>query len=145
MNFVNAPFIAKERGIEIKETKSEGSGDYQNMLVLKVKYDGNENEIAGTLYGRKDPRIVRIDNFPVEVMPEGMLLYIQNNDMPGVIGNIGMILGENGINIARMHFGRELKGGRAISVVSVDAEIPDDIVNKIKAMPNINQVKIIRL
>ncbi|HDL20730.1 MAG TPA: ACT domain-containing protein, partial [Nitrospirae bacterium] len=71
--------------------------------------------------------------------------YIQNNDMPGVIGNIGMILGENGINIARMHFGRELKGGRAISVVSVDAEIPDDIVNKIKAMPNINQVKIIRL
>ncbi|HDZ88590.1 MAG TPA: phosphoglycerate dehydrogenase, partial [Nitrospirae bacterium] len=93
VNFVNAPFIAKERGIEIKETKSEGSGDYQNMLVLKVKYDGNENEIAGTLYGRKDPRIVRIDNFPVEVMPEGMLLYIQNNDMPGVIGNIGMILG----------------------------------------------------
>jgi D-3-phosphoglycerate dehydrogenase len=145
VNFVNAPFIAKERGIEIKETKSEDAGDHQSILVMKVKANGTERELAGTLFSKKDPRIIRIDNFPVEIAPEGIMLYLQNNDKPGVIGNIGTILGQNKINIARMHFGRESKGGRAISVVNVDAEIPDDLLNLIKDMPNILSVKLIRL
>ncbi len=145
VNFVNAPFIAKERGIEIKETKSEETGDYQSLLVLKVKIGGKENEITGTLLSRKDPRIIRVDKFPVEIVPEGIMLYILNNDMPGVIGNIGITLGKNDINIARMHFGRESKGGHAISVVSVDAEVSDELLKQIKELPNINSVKLIKL
>jgi len=145
VNFVNAPFIAKERGIEVKETRSEGSGDYQSMLVMRVKANGSEHEIAGTLYGKKEPRIVRIDNFPVEIIPDGIMLYIQNNDKPGVIGSIGTLLGENNINIARMHFGRESRGGRAISVVNVDSEVSTEILEKIRAMPNINSVNVIQL
>lgn len=145
VNFVNAPFIAKERGIEIKETKSEDAGGYQSALVMKVRTDGVERELSGTLFSKKDPRIVKIDNFPVEIIPEGTLLYIENDDKPGVIGNIGTLLGENKINIARMHFGRESRGGRAISVVNVDAEVTEDLLRMIREMPNINSVKLIKL
>ncbi len=145
VNFVNTPIIAKERGIEVKETKSPDSGDYYTMLVLRVKANGKYNEIAGTLYGKKEPRIIRVDKFPVEIVPEGVMLYIYNNDRPGVIGNIGTLLGNNNINIARMHFGRESKGGMAISVVNVDNEVNDSLMNEIKKMPNIIDVKIIKL
>ncbi len=145
VNFINAPFIARERGIEVKETRSDEKGDYQSQLLLKVRSNGTENEIVGTLIGKKEPRIIRVDNFPVEIIPEGVMLYIQNNDMPGVIGNIGTTLGKNKINIARMHFGRESKGGNAISVVSVDAEVSDVVLKEIKELPNINSVKLIKL
>lgn len=145
VNFVNAPVIAKERGIEIKETRSEDSGDYHNLIVMKIIANGNELTISGTLFSKEDPRIIGIDRFPVEIIPEGIMLYIQNNDKPGVIGNIGTILGENNINIARMHFGRETKGGKALSVVNVDAEVSEDLLKKIKGMPNIIFVKPIRL
>lgn len=145
VNFVNAPFIAKERGIQVKEAKSEDAGDYQSMLVMRLKCDGQERVIAGTLFSKKDPRIIMIDNFPVEIVPEGIMLYLQNNDKPGVIGNIGTILGENKINIARMHFGRESAGGKAISVVNIDAEVPDDILKTIREKPNILSIKVIKL
>ncbi|UCG77321.1 MAG: phosphoglycerate dehydrogenase [Nitrospirota bacterium] len=145
VNFVNAPFIAKERGIEIKETRSDEASDYHSLLVLRITYDGKEGVITGTLVSRKEPRIIKVDNFPVEIVPEGILLYIQNNDMPGVVGNIGMTLGKNNINIARMHFGRESKGGNAISVVNIDSDVNDDVLKQIKALPNINSVKVIKL
>ncbi|MGE5893964.1 MAG: phosphoglycerate dehydrogenase, partial [bacterium] len=115
VNFVNAPLMAKERGIQVKEAKSGDAGDYQSMLVMRIRGSGTEREISGTLFSKRDPRIIRIDDYPVEIAPEGIMLYVQNNDKPGVIGNIGTILGENGINIARMYFGRESEGGMAIS------------------------------
>jgi D-3-phosphoglycerate dehydrogenase len=145
VNFVNAPFIARERGIELKETKSPDAGDYHGMLVLRVKADGRENAIYGTLYGKKEPRIIRVDNFPVEIIPEGTMLFIYNNDRPGVIGNIGTLLGRNDINISRMHFGRESAGGMAISVVSVDADVSDELVDEIRRLPNIISVRVIKL
>ncbi|MBA3071089.1 MAG: phosphoglycerate dehydrogenase, partial [Nitrospirae bacterium] len=89
VNFVNAPFIAKERGIEVKETKSAGAGDYQSMLAIRIKAKDKERYFAGTLFSKKDPRIVQIDNFAVEIMPEGIMLFIYNVDKPGVIGNLG--------------------------------------------------------
>lgn len=145
VNFVNATIIAKERGIEVKETKSSDAGDYQSMLVFRIKADGRENYIAGTLFSRKDPRIVKIDNFPVEVTPEGTMLFIYNNDRPGVIGNIGSYLGECNINVARMQFGRESAGGRAISVVSIDTPVTKAQLEDIRKMPNILSVKVVNL
>jgi D-3-phosphoglycerate dehydrogenase len=145
VNFVNAPFIAKERGIEVKETKSSDAGDYQNMIALKIKSKKKEILVAGTLFSKKDPRIVQIDNFPVEISPEGSMLFMYNNDKPGVIGNIGNLLGKNNINIARMHFGRETAGGRAISVVNIDSPVSDKALNEIKNLPNILDVKVINL
>jgi D-3-phosphoglycerate dehydrogenase len=145
VNFVNAPVIAKERGIEVKEIKTSDEGDYQSMVALRVKAKDKESYFAGTLFSKKDPRIVNIDNFKVEIMPEGELLFMYNNDKPGVIGNIGTLLGKNKINIARMHFGRETQGGKAISVVSIDTHASPQIIEEIKKLPNILLVKQISL
>jgi D-3-phosphoglycerate dehydrogenase len=145
VNFVNAPFIAKERGIEIKETKSADAGDYQSMVALRVKSKKRESFLAGTLFSRKDPRIIAIDSFKVEIVPEGELLFIYNNDKPGVIGNIGTLLGKNKINIARMQFGREAPGGRAISVVTIDSPATTSIIEQIKSLQNVLSLKRITL
>ncbi len=145
VNFVNAPVIAKERGISVKEMKNADGGDFQSMIVLRVRINGKENYLAGTLLGRMDPRIVKINNFPVEIAPEGDMLFMYNNDKPGVIGNIGSYLGKCNINIARMHFGRESAGGMAISVVSIDAPITAAQLEEIKKMPNILSVRVVSL
>ncbi len=145
VNFVNAPFIAKERGIEVKEIRSKDSGDYQSMIALRIKAKERESYVAGTLFSKKDPRIILIDNFKVEIVPEGELLLMYNNDRPGVIGNIGSLLGKNNINIARMHFGRETAGGMAISVVSIDSSPSGEVIEQIKGLPNILSVKHISL
>jgi D-3-phosphoglycerate dehydrogenase len=145
VNFVNAPIIAKERGIEVREMKSADAGDYQSAIILRVKSDGKENFLVGTLLSRRDPRIVKINNFPVEIFPEGTMLFIYNNDKPGVIGNIGSFLGKCGINIARMHFGRETAGGMAISVVSIDAPITQEQLGEMKKLPNILSLKVVNL
>jgi len=145
VNFVNAPVIAKERGIEVREVKSTDEGDYQSMIALRVKAKDKESYFAGTLFSKKDPRIVYIDKFKVEIVPEGELLFMYNNDKPGVIGNIGALLGKNKINIARMHFGRETAGGKAISVVSIDTHASPQIIDEIKKLPNILSVKQISL
>lgn len=145
VNFVNAPIIAKERGIEVKEMKSADAGDYQSMIALKVKTERRDNYLAGALLGKTDPRIVKINNFPVEIIPEGNMLFMYNNDKPGVIGNIGSYLGRCDINIARMHFGREAAGGMAISVVSIDVPLTAAQLEEIKKMPNILSVRVVNL
>lgn len=145
VNFVNAPYIAKERGIEVKETKSGDAGDYYSMIALKIKTKDRETYLAGTLFSRKDPRIILIDGFKVEIVPEGELLLIYNNDKPGVIGSLGTLLGNNRINIARMHFGRETAGGMAISVISIDSTATPEIIEQIRKLPNILSVKQISL
>ena len=145
VNFVNAPFIAMERGIEVKEIKSKNSGDYQSLVTLTVKARKKELCVAGTLFSKRDPWIVKIDNFNVEIVPEGNMLLMHNNDKPGVIGNIGTVMGKNNINIARMHFGREQAGGMAISVVNIDSPVSDKILDEIKKLPNILGVKVISM
>lgn len=145
VNFVNAPFIAKERGIEVKETKSSDAGDFFSKIALRIKSKDRESYVSGTLYSKKDPRVIEIDNFKVEIVPEGDLLLMYNNDKPGVIGNIGNTLGKNNINIARMHFGREAAGGTAISVVSLDAKPGSDVLDQLRRLPNILSIKQISL
>jgi D-3-phosphoglycerate dehydrogenase len=145
VNFINAPLIAKERGIEVKEVTTADAGDYHNMMVVRLKSGKKESVVAGILHGKKEPRITSINDFLVEVIPEGELLVISNNDKPGVIGNIGTLIGKNKINIARMNFGRANRGGKAISVVSVDTPVSKEILSKIKRLPNILSVKQIHL
>ncbi|MGD8352514.1 MAG: NAD(P)-dependent oxidoreductase, partial [Nitrospirota bacterium] len=141
VNFVNAPFIARERGIEVKEVKTGEAGDYQTLVSLKIRAGGAERGVSGTLFHRRNPRIVEVDGFPVEIIPEGTLLLMFNNDKPGVIGSIGAFLGQSGINIARMHFGRETAGGRAISVVSIDTPVTQEQAQEIRKLPNILSVR----
>jgi D-3-phosphoglycerate dehydrogenase len=145
VNFVNAPFKAKERGIEIKEIKSQESGEFTTLIVLRVQGGAKQSVVAGTLYNRKDPRIVEIDGLSLEVVPEGPMLLLINNDKPGVIGQLGTLLGQNKINISRMQLGRERSGGKAISVIGVDSEVPAPVLAKLKELSYILSAKQIKL
>lgn len=145
VNYVNAPIIAKERGIEVQEVKSSDAGDFASQVLLRVKAGNREGTVAGILYNRKEPRIVEIDSLEMEVIPEGYMLMLTNNDQPGVIGNLGTLLGDHQINISRLQLGREKAGGRAISVFGIDTAASEDLLAKIKKLPNILSVRQIKL
>ncbi|MDA8098838.1 MAG: phosphoglycerate dehydrogenase [Nitrospiraceae bacterium] len=145
VNYVNAPLIAKDRGIEVKVSKSSEATEYTSLVILRLRAGDKVVSAAGTLNSRKEARIIQVDNFPMETVPAGDMLVLMNNDKPGVIGGIGTILGQNGINISRMQFGRESQGGRAMSVVSVDSPISDGLMDKIRQLPNVLSAKMIRI
>ncbi|MEJ5226690.1 phosphoglycerate dehydrogenase [Thermodesulfovibrio sp.] len=141
VNYVNASFIAKERGIEVKEIKGKEAGDYQSLVRINLISKDDKAIVAGTLLSRKDPRIVQINDISMEIIPEGNMIFMRNHDRPGVIGNIGTLLGKNNINIGHMHFGRKEAGGIAFSVISIDASLTDEIIEQIKKLPNVLEVK----
>ncbi|MCM8781275.1 MAG: ACT domain-containing protein, partial [Candidatus Omnitrophica bacterium] len=145
VNFVNAINLAKERGIEIKESKSSREEEFVNLIQMELKTDKQTLRVSGTLSPNKQPRIVKIDEYYVEVSPWGEMIIIHNWDRPGIIGNLGTILGKHNINIASMTFGREKPGGMAISVLNVDSPLPTEVLEKIKSTDNILSVKVIRL
>jgi D-3-phosphoglycerate dehydrogenase len=145
INYVNAPVVARERGIEVKEVKSSDAGDFTSLVTIQVEAEKKTSRIAGALYSRRDPRIVQLDNFRVEIVPEGHMLFILNYDRPGVIGQVGQILGEHQINIARMQCSREERGGQALLIVGVDAPLPTDVLRAITVAKNIISVKLVRL
>jgi D-3-phosphoglycerate dehydrogenase len=145
VNFINAVSLAKERGIKITESKSSTEEEFVTLIKLLVKTDKETKCIYGTLSPNKQPRIVKIDNSYVEIQPVGDMIIIQNQDKPGIIGNLGTILGKHGINIAAMTFGRDKPGGRAITVLNVDSTVSSEIQDKIKNTENIVSVKVIKI
>jgi len=145
VNFVNAPVMAKERGIRITESTSGTQEDFANLIAITVRSKMEQNYVAGTLFGRKELRIVKLNDFFIEAIPEGYILLINNYDKPGVIGNIGTALGSQNINIATMQFGRDRMGGNAISLLHLDAPLPPGILGEILRLPNIISVRQIHL
>jgi D-3-phosphoglycerate dehydrogenase len=145
VNPVNAPLMAKSRGIEVIESKSPEGGDYSSLLSITVTSDKGVNRISGTLFGAKEPRVVEMGGFPIDIAPTGVLLVSPHIDRPGVIGQVGTILGNENINIASMHLGRKTPGQNALMVLSVDSEVPESIIEKIAAIPGIDSVKQVRL
>ena len=145
VNFVNAPVVAKERGIEVKEVKSSDAGDFTSVIRVRVEAGRKSHHLAGTLYNRKDSRVIEIDNFQVEVVPEGHMMLILNVDRPGVIGTVGQVLGEHGINIAQMQCSRETRGGNALLIIGLDAPLPIGVLETIKRAKNILSVKLVDL
>jgi D-3-phosphoglycerate dehydrogenase len=145
VNYVNALIVAKERGIKVKESKSSELEEYTNLVTVEVKTDKGSRSIEGTLFTQKDARIVKIDEFHVDAIPEGYMLVAHNIDVPGIIGKIGTILGTNSINIAAMTFGRERPGGKTLSVLNIDSSVPAEVLSEIKKAKNILDVKLIKL
>lgn len=145
VNSVNAPLISKQRGIEVIESKSPEAGDYYSLISISVKTDKGVNEIVGTLLGAKDMRVVRMNGFPMDLRPEGVVLTAPHVDKPGIIGQVGTILGNEKINIASMYVGRKMQGETAMMVLNVDSEVPAPIIDKISQIPGINSVKQVRL
>jgi len=145
VNFINALTLAKERGISIKEVKSSKEEEFVTLVQLEIKTDKETRKILGTLAPNKKPRIVKIDDYYVELSPQGQMLVIQNWDRPGLIGNLGTLLGSHKINIAAMTFGRQKPGGMAITVLNVDSPVPVEVIEKMKKIENVLAVKEIRL
>ncbi|MFA6320439.1 MAG: phosphoglycerate dehydrogenase [Candidatus Omnitrophota bacterium] len=145
VNFVNALVIAKERGITVVESKTAEIRDFASLILVEVETDKTTSSILGTLFTKVDPRIVKINDFYVDVVPEGNLLMVFNKDVPGIIGHIGTILGKNKINIASVSFGRDEKGGKAVSVWNVDSDVPKKILDEIKSSKNVYELKLVKL
>jgi D-3-phosphoglycerate dehydrogenase len=145
VNYVNAPVIARERGINIVESKSSRTSDFANYITVRVDTGRKQIEIEGVVFGNKHPRIVKVDNFYLEVVPEGYILILRNRDVPGVVGAVGTLLGKKGINIAGMALGRGEKGGNAISFIHVDNGIPKETLRELRNLPQIVSAELVKL
>ena len=135
INFINALNVAKERGIQLKESFSPVESLFPELITIEIKTDKGNHQVSGTLYHHKYPRIIEVDNYDFELDPVGEYLMINNRDMPGVVGEVGSILGESMINIATMQLGRQKKGSEALIFISVDEKPSQDVINKIKDSP----------
>ena len=131
VNAVNALRVAEERGVEVTESKSHRSEDFQSLVTVVVRNGGSGVSVCGTLFTGDDPRIVRIDGFRVDAIPHGHMLVTRNRDEPGVIGFIGTVLGEAGVNIAGMFNARETIGGEALTVYNLDEPVPEEVRSRI--------------
>jgi len=145
VNYVNAPLVAKKRGIKVVESKTSQIEDYTNLLSIELETDNSRVKVAGTLFGKKEARIVRIDGYRVDAIPEGDMLICHHEDKPGIIGRIGALLGEASINIAGMTLGREARGGKEMTVLNIDSQVSEKMLLEIKKDKDILDVKQVKL
>ncbi|NLM37142.1 MAG: phosphoglycerate dehydrogenase [Firmicutes bacterium] len=138
VNMVNARVLAKQRGIKVAERREASDPDYNNKIRVKTISDRGERVVAGTFFRQNDQRVVEIDGYHFDVFPHGHLLIAPHQDKPGIIGQVGTILGRAGINIAYMQVGRKEVGGKAIMVLTVDHEIPAAVLAQIKQVEGID-------
>lgn len=141
VNMVNAMSIADSRGIKFSETHSGSSADWRSVIIVNVVTEQRTRSVAGTLFTGKEPRIVDIEGVRIEAGLTDNMLFIRNDDKPGLIGSVGSILGEAGQNIANFHLGRTPKGDSAICLVSLDGELPDEVMQKISGLEQVTQAK----
>jgi D-3-phosphoglycerate dehydrogenase len=141
---VSAPAIAQSRGIDIATTENDNAGELITAIRLKIKTETREKELTGTLFAGRDPRIVSIDGVPVEAVVSPSMLFIRNDDTPGLIGGIGTILGTAGVNIADFRLGR-IKGKKeAVALVSIDGEIANDVMDQLRKLSSVQQLKALK-
>ncbi|MBF0177319.1 MAG: phosphoglycerate dehydrogenase [Magnetococcales bacterium] len=145
VNLVNAPLIAEERAIEVVESvHPRARQGFTSLINVTIVTEKRERSISGTLFNSIQPRVVSMNNVPIEATPEGNLLFIANQDAPGLIGRVGTILGEAGVNIANFHLGRMAVGGHAIAFINVDQEVPNAIMATLARVENVLEVKQVR-
>ncbi|MCX7704950.1 MAG: phosphoglycerate dehydrogenase [bacterium] len=142
--YVNAPLILKEKGIKLIEKKALSARQFSNLINAVANGSKKSVSVSGTVVAA-EPRIVEIDGYHVEAVPEGALIVCRNDDVPGIVGHIGTILGKKNVNIAAMTMGRKVKGGQAITVLNLDQEIDKQTINEIGKFPGIRSVQLIRL
>jgi len=144
VNMVNAPVLAQQHGIKVIESKSNRSRDFASAISTRV-VGCFDRLIEGAIFHGGQPRIVRIDDFMLEAIPEGPTLFIQNHDEPGVVGSVGMALGEAGINISRMQLGLVSERREAAMLVNVDRAPDGDEFEKLRSLPDMISVQLLDL
>jgi D-3-phosphoglycerate dehydrogenase len=146
LNFVNTPALARERGFKVETSRSSEGADYTSLVTLRLTSAGGEAVVSGTLVGpRMQPRLVEVLGFTVDVVPEKDMLFIRNEDQPGMIGRIGTTLGEHGINIGNMAVGRGEPGSRAAMLITVDEPVPDEVLKSLRAIPGFTDARAVSL
>jgi D-3-phosphoglycerate dehydrogenase / 2-oxoglutarate reductase len=140
VNMVNAPVIAKERNIDVSSTSHDRKGDYQTLMRVTVITEKRTRTVSGTLFADQ-PRIVEVNGIKLEAGLGPRMLYINNDDKPGFIGNLGTLLGNSRINIAEFHLGRDQEGHEAIALVEVDQPVSPEVLEQIAKLPSVRQVK----
>ena len=140
VNMVNAPSLAKDRGLDVREIRHDREGDYHTLVAVSVGTSNGPRRVAGTLFGNSGPRLVDIFGVEVEAELEGSMIYLVNTDAPGFIGKLGTALGEAGINIATFNLGRRAAGGEAVALVAVDGEVPASVVKTLCALEGVREV-----
>ncbi len=141
VNMVNAPFIARDRNIEIAEVRHERDTDYQTLLRVTLRTPDGDRAVAGTLFAGSTPRLVEIGGIKVEADFAPRMLFIVNEDKPGFIGRLGTLLGDAGVNIGTFHLGRRETGGEAVLLLSVDQTIPEPLMSELCRLPGVRTVK----
>lgn len=144
VNMVNAPFLAKERGLDVREVRHDREGIYHTLVRVTVGTAQGDRSVAGTLFGNGDPRLVEIFGIGIEADLAGDMLYIVNTDAPGFIGSIGTLLGKAGINIGTFHLGRREAGGEAVLLLSVDSPVSEEVLAEARTVPGVRTVRALK-
>ncbi|MBI4518224.1 MAG: phosphoglycerate dehydrogenase [Deltaproteobacteria bacterium] len=145
VNYVNAAAIARDRGIKVVEARTSQAKGYLNLVTVRATTNQGETHVAGVVFGRKVVRLVRINDFYLEAVPEGHIVMLHNRDVPGVVGAVGSLLGEAKINIAGLELGRERVGGMAISLIHVDGPVPPAVLERLRTLPQIVSAQLLTL
>ena len=144
VNMVNAPFLAKERGLDVREVRHDREGDYHTLLRVSAETKAGPRTVAGTLFGNAAPRLVELFGIKVEADLVGHMLYVVNEDAPGFIGRLGTALGEAGINIGTFHLGRVEAGGEAVLLLSVDEPVDAAVIATVEKLPGVKLVRALK-
>jgi D-3-phosphoglycerate dehydrogenase len=141
VNMVSAPVVAKERGVKISTTKQDKSGAFEGYVKITVVTDKRERSIGGTVFSDGKPRFIQIKGINIDAEIGRHMLYTTNEDVPGIIGTLGMTMGENGVNIANFTLGRSDAGGEAIALLYVDAPVPEAAIKALHATGKFQQIR----
>lgn len=145
VNYINAPTLANERGITTTQTVGLNNLDYPNLVACRAVWPGGKRLLAGVLFGGSESRIVQIDEYRLEANPEGIVLVMQNQDVPGVIGQVGTLLADHGVNIGEWRLGRVQPGGQALSFINLDSEPSEQALQDLINISAVTKAKVVRL
>jgi D-3-phosphoglycerate dehydrogenase/(S)-sulfolactate dehydrogenase len=145
VNEVSAPAAARDRGLKLREERATEHQDYVSLLAVTVRGQGGEVTVAGTVYGKAEARIVRVGAFRIEAVPTGAIILCENDDAPGVVGNLGTTLGAAGVNIARISLSRTEDRARAFAFLNVDSLPAAPVLDAVRALPHVRSVRAITL
>jgi D-3-phosphoglycerate dehydrogenase len=145
INYINAPVLATEHGITVSQTKGINLVDYPNLVSCRVHWDDGSRLLSGVLFGGKQPRLVQVDEYQIDVNPRGILLVLRNQDVPGVIGQVGTMLAADEVNIGEWRMGRHHPGGEALSFISLDNKPSDETLASLNDVEAIVALRMIEL
>jgi D-3-phosphoglycerate dehydrogenase len=145
VTLVNSLRVAQERGIDVLESTSSARVAFSNLMLVRLKTGEGELSVGGTLFGRNHLRLVEVDGVEVDTIPQGRILYVKNDDTPGVVGHLGTLLGERSVNIARMTVGRKPGSGRAVMLLEVEGEVKEEVLAEILKVPGVREARALDL